>query len=98
MGLTDPKVVLIEEYNDEYCSFIKEYRRTPVKAYGSNALTGEYNINRRTLLNAFKDTIKMFQSLAENLGMEDFKPADTSKLEEQLAVAEAEIGNEHSLE
>ena len=56
---------LRKDYSKLVSNFLSEYQVAKIKAYGTNPLTGEYNQNKKQVLDNFKQNNAMFKAIAK---------------------------------
>ena len=65
------------KYSKVVGEFLNDYVEAPARAFGRNQLTGEYNQNKKNVLDNFKANNAMFKAIAATSGIE-LKLLDTS--------------------
>ena len=70
---------LKKKYSKCVSEFLDNYLEAPTRSFGRNKLTGEYNQNKKNVLDNFKENNAMFKAIAKQAGIE-LKFADTSHL------------------
>ena len=56
---------LKKDYSKLVSEFLTEYQAAPIKAYGTNPLTGAYNQSKKNVLDNFKQNNAMFKAIAK---------------------------------